>query len=92
MQKEFVYELKTHFQGQGDSRAIVADQLGPPRCHSVGSLMELDQLSTERRKREFEKEKRRGSGGDAKDAPKRKLEEGNCNFMVLKAGLVFMLC
>jgi hypothetical protein len=54
--------------------------------------MELDQPSTERRIREFEMEKRRGSGGDAKDAPKRKLEEGNCNFMVLSAGLVFVLC
>lgn len=71
---------------------MVADQLGPPRCHSVGSLMELDQPSTERRIREFEMQKRRGSGGDAKDAPKRKLEEGNSNFMVLSAGLVFMLC
>jgi hypothetical protein len=32
--------------------------------------------SGERRIREFQVEKRRGSGGDAKDAPKRKLEEG----------------
>jgi hypothetical protein len=45
--------------------------------------MELDQPSAERRIREFEMDKRRGSSGDAKDAPKRKLEEGNCNFMVL---------
>jgi hypothetical protein len=50
--------------------------------------MELDQPSAERRIREFEMDKRRGSGGDAKDAPKRKLEEGNCNFMVLIAGPV----
>jgi hypothetical protein len=43
--------------------------------------MELDQSSAERRIREFELEKRRGSGGDIKDAPKRKLEEGNCYFV-----------
>jgi hypothetical protein len=51
--------------------------------------MELDQPSAERRI-QFEMEKRRGSG-DAKDAPKRKLEEGHCNFMMLSDGLVFIL-
>jgi len=43
--------------------------------------MELDQSSAERRMREFELQKRRGSGGDAKDAHKRKLEEGKCYFV-----------
>jgi hypothetical protein len=45
--------------------------------------MEMDQSSAERRIREFELDKRRGSGGDAKDAPKRKLEEGNCSVFKL---------
>ncbi|XP_069703299.1 uncharacterized protein Nuak isoform X1 [Periplaneta americana] len=69
--------LLTDEQSGGDSRPVVSEQLGPARCHSVGSLMELDQPSAERRRREFEREKQRGSiGGEAKDSPKRKLEEG----------------
>ncbi|KAJ4439660.1 hypothetical protein ANN_07788 [Periplaneta americana] len=68
--------LLTDEQSGGDSRPVVSEQLGPARCHSVGSLMELDQPSAERRRREFEREKQRGSiGGEAKDSPKRKLEE-----------------
>jgi len=51
--------------------------------------MELDQSSAERRIREFELQKRRGSGGDAKDAHKRKLEEGNYYFV--RTDLVFKL-
>ncbi|XP_021925658.1 uncharacterized protein LOC110832713 isoform X2 [Zootermopsis nevadensis] len=68
--------LLTDEQGDGNSGAVATDQIGPPRCHSVGSLTELDVPSAERRIREFQMENRRGSGGDAKDTPKRKLEEG----------------
>ena len=55
-----------------------SDALGPARCHSVGSIMELDLPAAERKLKEFERQKQRGSISDGtpvtKDAPKRKLE------------------
>lgn len=48
-----------------------AETLVPTRCHSVGSLMELDQNNSDRRIRELlEEEPRAAASGDAK----RKLE------------------
>ncbi|KAG5339916.1 NUAK1 kinase, partial [Acromyrmex charruanus] len=59
-------------QAGGDvANNMSSDTLVPTRCHSVGSLMELDQNNSDRRIRElFEEEPRSFAAGDAK----RKLE------------------
>lgn len=59
-------------QASGDvANNMSSETLVPTRCHSVGSLMELDQNSSDRRIRElFEEESRSSAAGDAK----RKLE------------------
>ncbi|XP_070153359.1 uncharacterized protein Nuak1 isoform X1 [Polyergus mexicanus] len=59
-------------QAGGDvANNMSSETLVPTRCHSVGSLMELDQNNSERRIRElFEEEPRSSAAGDAK----RKLE------------------
>lgn len=59
-------------QAGGDiANNMSSETLMPTRCHSVGSLMELDQNSSDRRIRElFEEEPRSSATGDAK----RKLE------------------
>ncbi|XP_018398023.1 PREDICTED: uncharacterized protein LOC108776026 isoform X2 [Cyphomyrmex costatus] len=59
-------------QAGGDvTNNMSSDTLVPTRCHSVGSLMELDQNNSDRRIRElFEEEPRSFAAGDAK----RKLE------------------
>ncbi|XP_011867469.1 PREDICTED: uncharacterized protein LOC105561778 isoform X2 [Vollenhovia emeryi] len=59
-------------QAGGDvANSMSSETLVPTRCHSVGSLMELDQNSSDRRIRELlEEEPRSSAAGDAK----RKLE------------------
>ncbi|XP_012252785.2 uncharacterized protein LOC105684192 isoform X2 [Athalia rosae] len=60
-------------QSAGDASAnnVSSETLAPTRCHSVGSLMELDQNNSERRIRELVEEEPNGAvAGDAK----RKLE------------------
>lgn len=59
-------------QAGGDvANNMSSETLVPTRCHSVGSLMELDQNNSDRRIRElFEEEPRSSTAGDAK----RKLE------------------
>ncbi|KAL6432857.1 hypothetical protein ACFW04_006307 [Cataglyphis niger] len=59
-------------QASGDvANNMSSETLVPTRCHSVGSLMELDQNNSDRRIRElFEEEPRSSAAGDAK----RKLE------------------
>ncbi|XP_014483227.1 PREDICTED: uncharacterized protein LOC106748851 [Dinoponera quadriceps] len=59
-------------QAAGDvANNMSSETLVPTRCHSVGSLMELDQNSSDRRIRElFDEEPRSSAAGDAK----RKLE------------------
>lgn len=59
-------------QATGDATSnMSSDTLVPTRCHSVGSLMELDQNNSDRRIREMvEEEPRASTAGDAK----RKLE------------------
>ncbi|XP_039313870.1 uncharacterized protein LOC105192825 isoform X2 [Solenopsis invicta] len=59
-------------QAGGDvANSMSSETLVPTRCHSVGSLMELDRNSSDRRIRElFEEEPRSSAAGDAK----RKLE------------------
>ncbi|XP_067213781.1 uncharacterized protein Nuak isoform X2 [Linepithema humile] len=59
-------------QASGDvANSMSSETLVPTRCHSVGSLMELDQNSSDRRIRElFDEESRSSAVGDAK----RKLE------------------
>lgn len=59
-------------QAGGDvTNSMSSETLVPTRCHSVGSLMELDQNNSDRRIRElFEEEPRSSAAGDAK----RKLE------------------
>lgn len=83
--------LLTDEQGGGDSERVSSDALGPARCHSVGSIMELDQPAAERKLKEFERQKQRGSIGDGtpviKDAPKRKLEEGASSEDVVHSGV-----
>ncbi|XP_028049222.1 uncharacterized protein LOC105836154 [Monomorium pharaonis] len=58
-------------QAGGDvANNMSSETLVPTRCHSVGSLMELDRNSSNRRIREFEEEPRSSAAGDTK----RKLE------------------
>ncbi|XP_076231597.1 nuak family kinase 1 [Calliopsis andreniformis] len=59
-------------QAAGDvANSMSSETLVPTRCHSVGSLMELDQNNSDRRIRELlEEDPRVAAGGDAK----RKLE------------------
>lgn len=58
-------------QAGGDvANNMSSETLVPTRCHSVGSLMELDQNNSDRRIRELFEEEPRSAAGDAK----RKLE------------------
>ncbi|KAJ8870586.1 hypothetical protein PR048_029609 [Dryococelus australis] len=71
-------KLMVGSENDGDGTAGMDDTaMVPARSQSVGSLMELDHPTVERKIREFETDKRRGStGADYKDAPpKRKLED-----------------
>ncbi|XP_066997071.2 uncharacterized protein Nuak [Anabrus simplex] len=67
--------LITKEQGAGDVASMGTTMI-PARCHSVGSLMELDHPSTERRMAGFDKERLLQNEISSTEAPKRKLEEG----------------
>ncbi|PSN51077.1 hypothetical protein C0J52_01505 [Blattella germanica] len=56
--------ILTDEKAAGDSQTAHSDAVAPARCHSVGSLMDLDQPSAERKIQEFERHKQKGSAGD----------------------------